>query len=64
MAVHSTSKMLASMVEKSKSERPDTIDQEPGELFTTPQLKPTSDLEHILANILGPSSSKKYTPMD
>jgi hypothetical protein len=64
MAIQSTSKMLASMVGNSKSESPDTIDQEPGELFTPPQLKPTSDLEHILANILGPSASKKYTPMD
>ena len=67
MAIHSTSKMLASMLGDSKSQNSETVDtvtQEPGDIFSAPQLKPTSDMEHILSNILGPSSSKKHTPMD
>jgi hypothetical protein len=67
MTIQSTSKMLASMLGNNNAQNPETVDtvaQEPVDLFSAPQLKPTADMEHILANILGPSSSKKYSPLD
>lgn len=75
MTTHSTySKMLASMggsgsskitepVEKSKTNRAEPMDQAPRE-FSEPQLKPSPEMEHRLANILGASASKKHSPMD
>ena len=64
MTGQSTAKMLASMLGKSDSQSPEKVIQESGELFSVPQLRPTSDMENILANILGPSASKKCSPMD
>ncbi|MCL9683301.1 hypothetical protein [Legionella maioricensis] len=63
MTIHSTSKMLASMVGKSKPKSAETVDQELRE-FSEPQLKPSQEMEHLLANILGASATKKYSPMD
>lgn len=65
MVVHSTSKMLAKMVGKSKSKVTNSAVHEASESFTVPQLRPGSpDMEQVLANILGPTASKKHSPMD
>jgi len=55
--------MLAQMAGQTKSSQ--TVDDaEPSELFSTPQLKPSPDMENVLSNILGANSSKQYNPMD
>lgn len=64
---NSTSKMLGKLV---TGQGEDAIDKE-GELllqnaeepvFSVPQLKP--QMQEVLTNILGPSFSKKHSPVD
>ena len=64
MTINSTSKMLAGMAGKAKSEVTETADIERHEIFPVPQITPSSKMEHVLSNILGPSSSKKISPLD
>jgi hypothetical protein len=64
MTINSTSKILARLVGNGTSEQFEEESQEIEHLCIAPQLKPTSEMEEILANILRPSASKKYTPMD
>lgn len=63
MEINSTSKMLASMVGKNKS-KSIVSDNQTIEPFNPPQLKPSSDMENVLTQILGASPSKKHSPMD
>ena len=65
MSMYSTAKMQTLMGGKCKPESTNSVVQESRESFTVPQLRPgSSDMEQVLANILGPSASKKHTPMD
>jgi hypothetical protein len=63
MTIHSTSKMLASMVGKCNPKSTEPVVQEPRE-FSEPQLKPSPEMELLLTNILGSSASKTFSPMD
>lgn len=64
MTMHSTSKMLASMLENKRSESENKVDKDSLDLFDTPQLHPSPDMELTLTNILGASLGKNCTPMD
>lgn len=64
MTMHSTSKMLASMLKKKNSSSESVVAQDFLDLLDLPRLKPSPDMELALANILGSSLNKKFTPMD
>ncbi|HHF7365767.1 TPA: hypothetical protein ACPSKY_000868 [Legionella bozemanae] len=73
MSQYSTSKMLGKLAAGQSNSRLKEVSQETEEVeqeFTVPQLvpsaKPSEELEmkKVLNNILGPSFSKGYSPMD
>lgn len=68
MATNSTSKMLARMTRRDKvvaeSETPDIADEPRNQFQSNLQAKPNSDMEEVLAQILGTSATKKLTPSD
>ncbi|KTD39988.1 hypothetical protein [Legionella parisiensis] len=73
MSQYSTSKMLGKLAAGQSNSRHKDVSQEIEEVaqeFAVPQLtpsaKPSEELEmkKVLNNILGPSFSKGYTPMD
>ncbi|KGP62240.1 hypothetical protein EP47_01445 [Legionella norrlandica] len=67
MDIHSTSKMLARMLGTKKPKNliaeNDQSDPIP-ELKRHPGMEPNAEMQNTLANMLGASSSKKYSPMD
>lgn len=64
MDLNSTSKILASMIGKTKSNEIDSSEVSPSEGINVPQVKLNTEMENVLTNILGLSSSKKHTPME
>ncbi|HHT0593040.1 TPA: hypothetical protein ACTXXA_000132 [Legionella anisa] len=73
MSQYSTSKMLGKLAAGQSNSRHKEVSQEieeVGQEFAVPQLvpsaKPSEELEmkNVLNNILGPSFSKGYSPMD
>lgn len=68
MATNSTSKMLARMTKKDKviaqGDTPNVADEPCNQFQSTLQPKPNSDMEEVLAQILGTSATKKLTPTD
>ncbi len=61
---NSTFKMLAKMQGQNKSQSIDPVDVEQSEVFNNPQLRPVSEMEQVLSNILGKTSTKDHSPMD
>lgn len=73
MSQYSTSKMLGKLAAGQSNSRCEGVSQETeqvGQEFAVPRLapsaKPSEELEmkNVLNNILGPSFSKGYSPMD
>lgn len=64
MDTNSTSKMLAQMNGQRKSNRPVEEDVQEIERIDTPKLQPVSEMAQALAQILGPSFTKDYSPLD
>jgi hypothetical protein len=70
MSEYSTSIMLGKLATGQAKTQPkadvNQEEQEVKEVFAVPQLKPSAEpeMKEVLANILGPSASKKYSPMD
>ncbi|CAM2761479.1 hypothetical protein LEAN103870_01660 [Legionella anisa] len=71
MSQYSTSKMLGKLAAGQSNSRLEEVSQEieeVGQEFAVPQLvpsaKPSEEMKNVLTNILGPSFSKGYSPMD
>lgn len=64
MSTNSTSKMLAKLARKGKSVKSVAPEVESKDYIPEPKLTPNAEMEQILANILGPSLTKKNTPLD
>lgn len=73
MSQYSTSKMLGKLAAGQNNSRLEDVSQETeevGQEFAVPQLTPSArpseelQMKEVLGNILGPSFSKGYSPMD
>lgn len=73
MSQYSTSKMLGKLAAGQNNLRQNDVSQDKEDIneeFAVPQLSPSAkpseelEMKNVLKNILGPSSSKGYSPMD